>query len=147
MKIILLKDVDKIGKAGDVKTVKDGFARNFLFPKKMAELATPSALKIWEKRREQIKKLEEQKRTELQNLADKIKSISLTVYLKSGENQEAFGSATVKDIMDALMEQGIIVEKSAIILEKPIKTFGEHIVPVDLGCEIKTELKISVEPE
>ncbi len=147
MKVILLQNIDKVGKKGDIKNVSDGYARNFLFPKKLAELATKLALKALEQKRIQWAKIEEQKKSELRVLADKIKNLSLTIHLKSGEAQGAFGSVSAKDIMDVLMEQGIAIEKNAIGLDKSIKTFGENIIPINLGYDIVAELKLAIKPE
>jgi len=140
MKIILLRDVKGIGKKFDVKEVKDGYARNFLLVRGMAEVATKGALdklevqkKIWEAEHQ---KLVERLKAE----AAQIESVVLNFKMKVGEKGEAFGSVTKKDIEMELSQKGF--KDLKIELEKSIKTIGEHSVPVDLGEGIKGKLKI-----
>ena len=145
MKIILLENIKGIGKKLDVKEVKDGYARNFLLPKKMAEAATPQALKKLIE--EKSKKKEERGKlvTVLGERAGKIQKLTLSFKLKTGGKKEVFGSVNAKDIERVLEERGIPDAKAD--LEKPIKVLGKTTIPVDLGEGVKTEVKVLVEKE
>ncbi|MGC9611017.1 MAG: 50S ribosomal protein L9 [Minisyncoccia bacterium] len=145
MKVILLKEIKGIGKKFEVKEVKDGYGRNFLLPRGLAEAATKEALgkletqkKIWEAEHEKlVLKLKEE--------AEKIEALSLNFKMKVGEKGETFGSVSRKDIENELSRQGY--KDLKIELEKPIKTLNEHTIQVDLGEGIKAKLKISTEAE
>ncbi len=145
MKVILLKDIKNIGRRLDVKDVKDGYGRNFLVARGLAEAATRDALnrleaqkKIWE--------VEHQKLVEKLKLeAKKLEAITLNFKMKTGEKGETFGSVSHKDIEMELAKHGY--KNLKIELEKPIKTIGEHSVIIDLGEGIKTKVKVITEAE
>ena len=145
MKVILLENIKGIGKKLDVKEVKDGYARNFLLPKRMAEAATPQALKKLIE--EKSKKEEEHGKlvTILEERAEKIGKLTLFFKLKVGGKDEVFGSVSAKDIERALEERGIPDVKAD--LEKPIKSLGEKEIEIDLSEGVKTKVKILVEKE
>lgn len=145
MKIILLKDIKSVGKKFDVKEVKDGYGRNFLLARGLAETATKDALnkletqkKIWEAEHQ---KLVEQ----LKIGAKSLEGIEFNFKMKVGEKGEAFGSVSRKDIELELAKHGY--KNLKIELEKPVKTIGEHAVTVDLGEGIKAKLKVITEAE
>ncbi|MEK7542951.1 MAG: 50S ribosomal protein L9 [Patescibacteria group bacterium] len=144
MKIILLKDVNGIGRKGDIKELKDGYARNFLLPQKLAETATKAIIE----KAIQDKKREEERRakyvTELKKSAEEIKKTTLVFKLKTGEKGEVFGSITDSDLEKALMKKGIAVSMTD---KHHIKSIGEHVIDLDLGDGVKTKLRILVEPE
>lgn len=144
MKVILLKDINGIGRKGDIKELKDGYARNFLLPQKFAEMATRAIIE----KSAQDKKQEEEKRVkhlvELEKSAEEIKKITLVFKLKTGEKGEVFGSITNGDLEKALVKKGITIP---IIDKHHIKSIGEHIIDLDIGEGIKTKLRILVEPE
>jgi len=143
MKVILLQDTKDIGKKWDVKDVKDGYARNFLFPKKLAKPATPQALKEIEKHKKNAEKEEAELVRHLSALARTIDDRHLDFEMKISENGAVFGSVTKEMILKALRENGLITkERVEIHLEHPLKILGEHKVPVDLKHGIKAELKI-----
>ena len=147
MKIILFQDIPNVGRKNDVKEVSDGYARNFLFPRKLAKPATEEALKtiIIQKSREEREKSEEYQKQKA--LVDKLKSLTLTFKVKIGEKGRAFGSVTAVKIRDAMKKHGVNLEKEAILLNDSIKTTGEHVVKIRLPHELVGEVKIVVEAE
>ena len=124
MKIVLRKDIDKLGKTGEVVTVKDGFARNFLLPQNMAFPATPNYLRVLEEEQKQNARSDEKKRKTAEELALKLNSTSITIPVKVGEEDKLFGSVTSQMIADGLTEKGFSIEKNKIVIEEPIKSLG-----------------------
>ncbi|MEG0996722.1 MAG: 50S ribosomal protein L9, partial [Clostridia bacterium] len=125
MKVILLCDVKGSGKKDDILNVSDGYARNFLFPRKWAAEATPNAVKEIERKRANEERLEQERRTEAQALADALKHKAITLKVKCGEKGRLYGSITSQEIADALKEQhGIEVDKRKIECE-PIRQTGD----------------------
>lgn len=148
MKVILLEDIKGIGNKYDVKDVSDGYARNFLLPKKMVKPATPQALKELEQLKAQMGKEDAEFKKHLSELARKISDSYLEFQLKTDEKGSVFGSITKEMILRAMREHGWLgKERIDISLEHPIKEFGEHKVSVDLKKGIKAELKIIVQPQ
>lgn len=147
MKVILVQDVEKLGDKGKVVEVKEGYARNFLIPKRLALSATPSNVKLYEVEKARLEKLEKQKVGDAKTLVGKIESLSLTIVRKCGEDDKLFGSVTSADIQTALDEQGIVVDKRDIGLEEPLKTLGVYSVPVKIHKDISANIKIWVVKE
>lgn len=147
MKVILLQDIPKIGNKNEVKDVSDGFARNFLFPQKLAKPATNEAVKelMRQKEREEHKRSQEFQITK--GLVDKLKSLVLHFKVKMGEKGKAFGSVTAVKIREALAKQEINVEKDSILLKDSIKTTGEHVVRIKLPFGMEGEVKMVIEAE
>lgn len=148
MKVILLKDVKNLGKKGDLVNSKDGYARNFLIPRKVAIEANEENLKNWE---EEQKRLEEEEKervahfTEVKKELDKSK-IVLTA--KAGESDKLFGAITSNDIRAAIKDQlKIDIDKKKIDLKENIKTAGNHKVPIKLYTDINTELAVEIKAE
>ena len=137
MKVILQQDVRDHGKKGQMVEVSDGYARNYLFPRKLAVPATADAvntMKLKEKAR--LRQIEEEKAKALEN-AKKLESLVVKIAAKAGEGGKLFGSVTYKDISDALREQyGIDIEKSRIVIAEPIKSYGSYEVKCKFGYEI-----------
>ncbi|MEO1927868.1 MAG: 50S ribosomal protein L9 [Nautiliaceae bacterium] len=146
MKILLIKDVKGLGKAGEIKNAKDGYARNFLIPKGYAKLATDEVIKEWQE--EQKRKEEELKKelAKLNELKEKIENITLHIKHKLGANGQLYGAITNKEVAEKLKEQGIEIDKKHIEM-KQIKTVGEFNVDVKLGHGIHANLKLVVEGE
>jgi large subunit ribosomal protein L9 len=144
MKVILIADEDNVGTAGQVVNVKDGFARNYLIPKKKAMPATSENLKRVEKMRSQMEAAQAKIRSEAEALAKRIESASLTLPMQAGENEKLFGSVTSLDIERALKEEGIEVDRKRIQLHEPIKSLGVFQVPVKLHHEVTAHLKVWV---
>jgi large subunit ribosomal protein L9 len=147
MKVILLKEIPKLGRKNEVKDVSDGYARNFLFTKNLARLATPEILKSMatQKAREEKEKSEEYQH--YQALMEKLKSLELRFKVKIGEKGKAFGSVTPAKIKEALGKQGISIEKESILLEDSIKTTGERDVKIKLPHDLIGEVKVIIESE
>ncbi len=147
MEIILREDVDKVGARGAVVKVADGYARNYLLPKRLAVRATDSNKKIVEQERGAYLRREAKDMSESQDLAKLLEGVTLTFRHKVGENNHLFGSVTAKDIADALEAQKFHVERRKVQLEEPIRTVGEHDVTVRLHRDVTTHIKVVVEPE
>jgi len=144
MDVILLKDIEKVGKEGAVVHVKPGFARNFLVPRGLALPATPAHLKSAEERQRQAQHKRKRASRQAEALKARLEGTSLTLKLALGEGEKAFGSVTVQDIVAALAQQGISVEKHAVQLAEPIKALGIYEVPVRVQPEMTATLKVWV---
>lgn len=146
MKVILLCDVKGTGKKDDVLNVSDGYARNFLFPKKWAVEATPGAVKEIERKRAAEAKLEAERRVEAQKTADSIKGKIVTLPVKCGDKGRLYGSITTQEIADALKAQhGVDVDKRKIDCEK-VSSVGEYPISVTVYTGIKANMKLNVVP-
>ena len=144
MRIVLREDVEKLGTRGDVVTVADGYARNYLLPQKIAFLATGENLKRVEKEKKVLKLRLIQERDDAQLLAEKMASISCTIVKKAGEEETLYGSVTSADIASALEKEGILMDKRKVLLAEPIKALGIYTVPVKLHPEVDAEVKVWV---
>ena len=143
MKVILLQDIKDVGKKFDVKNVSDGYARNFLFPRNLAKIATKGEIEEMESRKAAWQKQEEETKNKLEALAKSLAGKEFTFYLKTGERGAVFGSVSKDDIKDKL---SLSNSDTYINLERPIKTLGEHQIEVNLGKGVKTSVKIIVLP-
>jgi len=146
MKVLLIKDVKGLGKAGEIKNVKDGYARNFLLPKGFAKLATDEVIKAWKE--EQKKKEEELKKeiSKINELKEKIEKTTLIIKHKLGANGQLYGAITNNEVANELLKKGIEIDKKHIEM-KQIKSVGEYDVDVKLGHGIHATLKLIVEGE
>lgn len=148
MKILLTKDVENLGKAGQIKTVADGYARNFLIPQGMAVPATEGVVKqaqLWSKAEA---KRQQKAETEAESLAKVLSQLTLTFKAKAGEKDKLYGSITSSDIVQALeRETGHAFDKRKIQLEGPIRELGIHKVPIKLMANIIPEVTVIVERE
>ncbi len=147
MEVILREDIEKVGSRGSVVKVADGYARNFLLPKRLAVAATGANKKIVEQEREAYLRREAKAASEAQDLGKLLTNITLTFHQKVGENNQLFGSVTAKDIADALEVQKFHIERRKVQLDEPIRTLGEHQVTLRLHRDVSTPIKIVVEPE
>jgi large subunit ribosomal protein L9 len=147
MQIILQEDVEKLGTRGQVVEVAEGYARNFLLPRKLALAATPDNLKRLEKMRTVFAKREATEKGAAQKLAELLGSITLTLSRKAGENDQLFGSVTSGDLADALAAQGYSIDKRKIQLDEPIKLVGEYQVPIKLHHDVSGTIKLVVQRE
>lgn len=147
MKVILISDVDGVGSVGDVKEVKNGMARNFLIPRKLAVRATEANLKAWEKRIEAAGL----RRTEIlenaKSLGERLRGTEVSIPARSGENDRLFGSVTSQNISDALAEKGFEIQRRDIDLEGTIKALGTYRVAVKLHHEVSEEITVNVVEE
>ena len=144
MEVILCKEVGTLGNIGDVIKVKEGYARNFLLPKKLAYVASPANLRRIE--REKIKKRaqEEQTKKEAEAFAEKLSSVSCTVAVEVNDLEKLYGSVTEIDIARALEAEGCQIDKSAIILENPIEELGIFEAMIKLHPEVVTKIRVWV---
>src|SRR3982750_3833115 len=147
MEVILREDVEKVGARGAVVKVADGYARNYLFPKRLAVPATESNKKIVEQEREAYLRREAKLKGEAESLGQMMSNVTLTFRQRVGENDQLFGSVTAKDIADALEAQGYHIERRKVHLDEPIRTLGEHKVQLRLHRDVATEITVLVEPE
>ena len=145
MQIILLEKVVNLGNLGDIVKVKDGYARNFLIPKRMAKRATPAALAEFEARRAELEKVAAEKRAVAQGVADKMAGLSVSVARKAGMDGRLFGSVGNADIADALKAVGFDVDKSAIRMpDGPLKTIGEFTLDVAVHADVHANITVAV---
>ncbi|MDP3787312.1 MAG: 50S ribosomal protein L9 [Candidatus Omnitrophota bacterium] len=143
-KLILLKDVEKLGKSGDIITAKDGYARNYLFPKGLALLATDQNVKAAEANKKQEAEALEKERQEAQGLAEVISRVSCTIAVEAGKDDKLFGSVTAIDIHNALEAEGVSVDKKKIELKEHISQIGIYQIPIKLHPEVVATLKLWV---
>jgi large subunit ribosomal protein L9 len=146
MKVILKRDVKGLGHAGDVKDVKNGYARNFLFPSGAAALADAGALKNWERHKDEREAREAGIRGEAEAMAERLRELKLEVAVKAGEKNRLFGSVTNVQIAELIAKEGIEVDRHAIHLRVPIKTLGDYKVDVKLIPGVDAEMTVSVVP-
>ncbi|HVY54757.1 MAG TPA: 50S ribosomal protein L9 [Thermodesulfobacteriota bacterium] len=147
MKVIFISDVESIGRQGEIKDVKEGLARNYLLPKKLAITATPGNLKIWEQKSVALKKKEDKLKGEAEKFASKLNGLAIKIPVKVGEEEKIFGSVTSQSISDALGELGYEVSRKQIELESPIKTLGTHEVTLKLRHDVSARITVEVVEE
>ncbi len=144
MKVVLLDDVEKLGKLGDIVNVKPGYARNYLFPRKIAIEATDKSLQVLEHRKRKRAEALARMKADMEALAEKIKSTSCTVEAAAGEEDKLFGSVTSEHIAEALAAEGITVDKKQIHIEEPIRKLGVYQVHIKLSPEVSATTKVWV---
>ena len=149
MEVILREDIEKLGHRGQLVKVADGYARNFLLPKRLAMAATGSNKKIIEQERQAWLRKEAKEESQARDLAKLMSTVVLTMSAKAGEDKEGeaahlFGSVTVQDIAHALEAQKYTIDRRKIVLPEPIRTLGEFKVPVKLHKEVTVEVTVNV---
>ena len=142
MKVVLRKDYPSLGKSGEIKNVKDGYAQNFLIPKMVAYPATESYLKIFENEKISNEKRSERIKKESEDLKVKIEGLSLNISVKTGEEDRLFGSVTAQDIIEKMKENGINLSKKQLVLEENIKKLGIYHIPVKIAPDIEAQVKV-----
>jgi len=147
MEVILREDVERLGNRGQVVKVADGYARNFLLPKRLAVAATDSNRKIVEQERQAHLRREAKQKSEAEDLAKLLGGVTVTIAQKAGENDQLFGSVTAKDVVDALAQQNYTVDRRKVQLDEPIKQLGEFKVPVRLHKDVTAEVTVQVVKE
>jgi large subunit ribosomal protein L9 len=147
MKVILLQAVDRVGKPYDVVEVKSGYARNYLFPRKMAMEATEGNLRGLEKSRKRFSKQMDKKRMMSMDIAERINNLSVKTTIKTGMDGKSFGSITSADLAALLQAEGVEVDKKHIILEEPLKQPGVYDIKVHLGENLDAVFKLAVVEE
>ena len=147
MEVILREELEKLGQRGSIVKVADGYARNYLLPKRLAVLATDANRKIVEQERQAWLRKEAKIKVDAEDLAKLLTNVTLTFRHKVGENDQLFGSVTARDIAEGLEKQNFHVDRRKIVLDEPIRALGEHKVTVRLHREVPTEITVVVEKE
>jgi large subunit ribosomal protein L9 len=147
MEVILREHVDKLGKRGEIVKVADGYARNYLLPRKLALPATESNRKHIERERKILEAREVQEQAQAEALAAKLGALDIVIARRVGETDQLYGSVTAADITEFLREQGFEVDRRKIILPEPIKMLGDHEVPLKLHREVTAPLTVRVVKE
>ncbi len=146
MKVILIENISSLGKAGDTIQVADGYARNFLIPKKKALEATSSNIRQLDRQRDLfVNKISKEKETAVE-LASKIQDLSCSLSRPVGDQEKIFGSVTSQDIQEFLLAHEINIDRRKIILKTPIKTLGDFMIPIKLHPEVIAQLTVKVVP-
>jgi large subunit ribosomal protein L9 len=146
MKVILTDEIRGLGTRGDVVTVKDGYARNFLIPKNLAREATAGNMKAIEQEKKKWAALADQERAVAQKAADSVKGTKVTIQKRVGDHGHLFGSVTANEIADALAAKGIEVDKRRIELDHAIKNVGVHEIDVRLHRDVTAHIQVEVVP-
>jgi len=147
VKVILLQDVESLGKKYEIKEVKDGHARNFLIPQKLAKAATKQALKWLADQKETIEKEAEENLRVAQELASKIDGLEIAINVKVGDEGQLFESINNQKIVERLKEMGFDIKKSQVLLGNPIKELGEFSVNINLEHNLEVEIKVIITGE
>ena len=147
MQIILQEDVEKLGNRGQVVEVAEGYARNFLLPRKLALEASAGNMKRLERMRATFAKKEATEKEAAEKLAELLAGVSISLTRKAGENDQLFGSVTTSDLSAALEAQGYTIDKRKITLTDPIKLVGEYQIPIKLHREVTANVKLVVAKE
>lgn len=144
MDVILTKDVDKLGRAGEVVKVKPGYGRNFLLPRGLALIATRGNIAEHEHHRRAIAREQERIHAEYKKVADQLKGTSVSIARKLGKDDKLFGSVGVRDIVEALETQKVSIDKRLVHLPEPIRAVGVYEVPVRFAADIEALIKVNV---
>jgi len=147
MEVILREDIEKLGGRGQIVKVADGYARNFLLPRRLAVPATDANRKIVEQERQAHLRREAKEMASAAELGRMLETVTVTIAQKAGEQDQLFGSVTSKDIAEALEKQNYRIDRRKILLHDPIKQIGEHKVPVRLHREVTVEIIVQVVKE
>jgi large subunit ribosomal protein L9 len=147
MEVILRDEIVNLGNRGDIVKVADGYARNFLLPRRLAFAATQGNKKIVEQERQAHVRREAKETGEAQELAKLMSGVSVTLTQKAGEAEQLFGSVTVKDIADALQKQNFTIDRRKIHLDEPIKQLGQYKIGVRLYKDVTAEIEVNVVKE
>lgn len=145
MEVVLLEDVKALGKKGQVVKVNEGYARNFILPKKLGVEATPKNLNDLKLQKANADKIAAEQLAAAKELGEKLGASSVTLSIKAGDNGKAFGSVSGKEIAKAIQDQLVLeIDKKKLVLPEPLKTFGNHEVPVKLHKDVTAKLTVKV---
>ncbi len=147
MKVILTENIDSLGFIGTEVTVADGYARNFLLPKKKAMLATEANRRVVDLKKVKWEAKVAKEKAVAEEMAKRLEGVKVTIKAKVSEEDKLYGSVKVKDILDAMAAKGVEVQKSMIMLDESIKTLGTYAVPIRVFAGIKPEITVEVVPE
>lgn len=147
MKVILQENIENLGKIGDVVKVSEGYARNYLLPRKLVMVANEQNVQEMEHHKKVLAKKREKETLEAREIAKKLEQFSCTIARKVGENEKLFGSVTTSDIADTLSQGGFKVDRRQVLLGEPIKQLGVTTVPVRLASDVQAQVKVWVVQE
>ena len=147
MEVILREHVDNLGRRGQIVKVAEGYARNYLLPRKLALVVTEANKRQIERERAVAEARDAEEKKTADAMAERMSGIELEIARRVGENNTMFGSVTTSDVAAALHAKGFDVEKRRIVLHEPIKTVGDHVVPVKIHREVTAQVKLKVVPE
>ncbi|MGA3039804.1 MAG: 50S ribosomal protein L9 [Bryobacteraceae bacterium] len=147
MEVILREDIERLGNRGQVVKVANGYARNFLLPKRLAVAATDANRKIVEQERQAHLRREAKQKGEAEDLSKLLSGVTVTIAQKAGENDQLFGSVTSKDVADALAAKNFTIDRRKVLLDEPIKQLGEFKIPVRLHKDVTAEVTVQVVKE
>jgi len=144
MQIVLLERVAKLGQIGDVKEVKDGYARNYLIPRKKALRATKENLLAFEKKRQEIEKSDSARKATAESVQNSMSDVKLIIIRQASESGQLFGSVRSQDICELLQKQGFDIQRSHIVIDKPIKKLGVHDITIHLHSDVSFKIGVVV---
>ena len=147
MEVILREHVDNLGKRGEIVKVADGYARNYLLPRKLALPATDGNKKHVERERKIVEARESQEKGQAEAMAARLAAVDITIARRVGDTEQLYGSVTSADIVDFLKEKGFEIDRRKLILPEPLKAIGDHDVPLKLHREVTVPLKVHVVKE
>jgi large subunit ribosomal protein L9 len=147
MEVLLVKDRERLGREGDLVTVADGYARNFLIPKGFAIAASDKTVKLQEKIRADRLAREARERQEFEELAARLSNVSLTTAVKVGEDEQLYGSVSAQDIAALLEQEGFQIDRKKVLLEAPLKALGVYAIEIRLHPEVTATIKLWVVKE
>ncbi|MFC1565867.1 50S ribosomal protein L9 [Candidatus Neomarinimicrobiota bacterium] len=144
MDVILLKDVEGLGEAGDIVNVKPGYARNFLTPRGLALRSSKRNLAVAEEKKNVAKAREERANIANLKIAESLAKVELTIEMQVGEEEKLFGSVTTQDIHKALLEKDLDIDRHIILLEEPIKALGVYNIPIKISDDLQPRIKLYI---
>jgi large subunit ribosomal protein L9 len=147
MKVILKETIDSLGIIGSEVSVADGYARNYLLPQNKAVPATPQNRKLLQRDRTKFELQIAKERKVAEEMAQRLEDVAVTIAAKVSEEDRLYGSISVRDIIDALAKQDIVLEKRMVLLKEPIKTVGSYKVPIRVYKEVEPEISVEIVPE
>jgi large subunit ribosomal protein L9 len=147
MEVVLIEDVEKLGKKGDIVRVKDGYFRNFLFPQKKARVCNEGLIRAYEERKAREGEKAKAEKEQFEQLAARVAGTFLSLKAQTGEDDKLYGSVTAAHIAEALGERGIAVDKQGVQLEEPIKQLGTYEIKIRLHPEVEAVLRLKVAKE
>ena len=147
MKLILKETIDSLGIIGSEVTVANGYARNYLLPQNKAVPATPENRKMLEQEKAKVELQIAKEKKIAEEMAARLESVACKIAAKVSEEDRLYGSITVRDILNALQDQGVAVEKRMVLLTEPIKTIGIHKVPIRVYTDVEPEITVEIVPE
>lgn len=145
IEVLLLNNIKNVGKVGEIVSVRDGYARNYLFPQGLGAKVTKAAIRQIESRKAKIMKDYEDAIAAAKQLAEKVQAVSVVIAVQAGDDERLFGSVTITQIQEAVAKQGYAFDKRAFSIKDGIRTLGEHHVSIELHPEVQAQITVKVE--